>query len=292
MKTRSVKQLLYSTIVSMGGQPVRQPIPTANTEQIDPFILLHHHTTTIEAGTHTAQSGVGPHPHRGFSPVTFIYKGAVHHRDSRGNSSVVNEGGIQWMNAGMGVIHSERIPEALSEKGGDYEIIQLWVNTPAAHKMDQPKYIPLQAGEMPVLKYDNGKAEFALVTGEQQGLKGPIEHFYPMTILNGKADKDAEVSFSIPKSMNATMYLLDGEIFLDGFGLVSKHHLIWFNNDEEEIRFTARENTRILVLAAEPINEPLATYGPFVMNNQTELMQAMRDYQMGKMGMLIEEDHS
>lgn len=287
---RSVKQLLYSTLVSMGGMPVRQPIPSAKTEQIDPFILLHHHATTVEAGTHSGQSGVGPHPHRGFSPVTFIYKGAVHHRDSRGHSSVVKEGGVQWMNAGMGVIHSERIPEEIADQGGEQEIIQLWVNTPAKHKMDQPKYMPLQADEMPVLSYSHGKAEFALVAGEQGGKKGPIEYFYPMTILNGKAEKEAEVSFTIPAKMNAVMYLLDGEIFLDGYGLVSGHYLVWFNNDGEEIRFTARQHTRILVLAAEPIGEPLATYGPFVMNNQTELMQAMRDYQMGKMGMLIEED--
>ena len=122
----------------MGGIPVLQPLPTTSVERIDPFLLLHHHAGMVEPGNHPRMVGVGPHPHRGFSPVTFIFKGDVHHRDSRGNSSIVKAGGVQWMNAGMGIIHSERPSKEFAEKGGEQEIIQLWINTPAAQKMKEP----------------------------------------------------------------------------------------------------------------------------------------------------------
>lgn len=134
MKTRTVSHLLYGEVVSMGGMPIRQPFPTNNVERIDPFLLLHHHKTT--AGE--PFEGVGAHPHRGFSPVSFIFEGSLRHQDSRGNDSIISAGGIQWMNAGMGIIHSERPVDTEA----DLELIQLWINTPAAHKMDQPVMFP------------------------------------------------------------------------------------------------------------------------------------------------------
>jgi quercetin 2,3-dioxygenase len=147
MKNRSVSTLLYAQMVDMGGFPVRQPFPTTRINQLDPFLLLHDADIKVPVHTEPTHAGVGPHPHRGFSPVTFIFKGGVHHRDSRGNDSVIYSGGAQWMNAGMGVIHSERPPHDIHDIGGRQEIIQLWINTPAQHKMDQPTYYPLTAGE-------------------------------------------------------------------------------------------------------------------------------------------------
>ena len=132
MKTRTVSRILYAQPVDMGGLPIRQPLPTQRVEQIDPFLLLHHADVKVPTHLEPDHAGVGPHPHRGFSPVTFIFKGGVHHRDSRGNDSVIYAGGAQWMNAGMGVIHSERPPHDIHEIGGKQEIIQLWINTPAA----------------------------------------------------------------------------------------------------------------------------------------------------------------
>jgi redox-sensitive bicupin YhaK (pirin superfamily) len=128
-KYRSVSAALYAEPYDMGGFPIEQPFPTSRIEQIDPFILLHHADVKVPTHIPPKKAGVGPHPHKGFSPVTFIFKGAVHHRDSRDNNSIIHEGGVQWMNAGRGIIHSERPPENIMELGGRQEIIQMWVNT-------------------------------------------------------------------------------------------------------------------------------------------------------------------
>ena len=159
MKNRSVSRLLYAHTVDMGGLPVRQPIPTQQVEQIDPFLLLHHANVKVPSHIKPEHAGVGPHPHRGFSPVTFIFKGGVHHRDSRGNNSIIYEGGAQWMNAGRGIIHSERPPQNIHELGGRQEIIQLWINTPADYKMDQPSYFPVSSDQAPA--YLSGDGPFS-----------------------------------------------------------------------------------------------------------------------------------
>jgi quercetin 2,3-dioxygenase len=151
-KPRSVQALLYAKEYPMGKLRVRQPFPSHYVDYPDPFILLHHADMKISEFFDPKNDGVGPHPHRGFSPVTFIFKGGVHHRDSFGNSSVVLEGGVQWMNAGRGIIHSERPPENIHELGSRQEIIQLWVNMPAANKMDTPAYFPLRGDEMPTIE--------------------------------------------------------------------------------------------------------------------------------------------
>ena len=148
--------------VMMGDHPLKQPLPTQSVDQIDPFLLIHHHASSIPAGTDRWNAGVGPHPHRGFSPVTFMWSGGVHHRDSRGNNSVVDDGGVQWMDAGLGIIHSERPPAKLARDGGMQEIIQIWINTPSARKMDEPKYMPLQKDEMPEVA---GHPDFRITSG-------------------------------------------------------------------------------------------------------------------------------
>lgn len=289
MKNRSVNRLLYADMVDMGGMPVRQPFPTQQVEQIDPFLLLHHHKTVVPEGAVPRHEGVGPHPHRGFSPVTFVYKGGVHHRDSRGNSSVVYEGGTQWMNAGMGIVHSERPPADIQERGGEQEIIQLWVNLPKAHKMNQPEYIPLQAEDTPVLELEGGSTKVKVVAGTFEDVEGPIKAPTAVLALRIEMKPDASYAFPIPEQYNAFLYLLDGRVKLEGYGEVEGHHLVLLNRDGEGCTITAKEHTRILLLAGMPLNEPVASHGPFVMNNQTEILQAMRDYQQGKMGILVEE---
>lgn len=289
MKTRSVARLLYAQPVDMGGMPIRQPLPTQQVQQIDPFLLLHH--ADIKAPLHVEpdDAGVGPHPHRGFSPVTFIFKGGVHHRDSRGNDSTIYAGGAQWMNAGMGIIHSERPPHDIYEIGGRQEIIQLWINTPAKNKMDQPVYIPVRAEDVPTTISEDGKVEARIFSGDVLEVKGPVPS---QTIVNAATlifKKDGKISIPIPTSHNAFIYLLDGKLSVDGFGLVEGLHIVHFKNDGEGIGATALEDTRVLFLSGEPLNEDVVSYGPFVMNTQTQIMEAMRDYQMGKMGVLIEE---
>ncbi|MCU0418317.1 MAG: pirin family protein [Cyclobacteriaceae bacterium] len=288
MTIRSVARLLYAQPVDMGGIPIRQPLPTQQVQQIDPFLLLHH--ANIKAPTHIEphDAGIGPHPHRGFSPVTFIFQGGVHHRDSRGNDSVIYAGGAQWMNAGMGIIHSERPPHNIHEIGGRQEIIQLWINTPAQHKMDVPAYFPLRADEAPALPTDDTRVTGKVFSGEVLGVKGPIPSQAVVNAATLEVKAGGKLAIPVPPSHNALLYLLDGEISVEGFGLVEGLHIAHFKNDGEGLAFEAKKDTRILFLSGEPLNEPVVSYGPFVMNSQTQIMEAMRDYQMGKMGVLIE----
>src|SRR5687768_1808240 len=282
MKNRSVKQLLYGRMVDMGGFPVRQPLPTNRVEQIDPFILLHHADIKVPTNRKPDHAGVGPHPHRGFSPVTFIFKGGVHHRDSRGNDSTIYAGGAQWMNAGMGIIHSERPPDDIHAIGGRQEIIQLWINTPAKNKMDVPAYFPLSADDAPEANSDDGKVSAKIFSGEILDVKGPIPSQAVVNAATLEFQKDGRISIPIPASHNALLYLLDGKVTVDGFGLVDGLHGIHFDNDGEGITVEALENTRALLLSGVPLNEKLVTHGPFVMNSETQILEAMRDYQMGK----------
>lgn len=286
---RKIKQLLHGDLLMMGDMPVRQPLPTTNVEQIDPFLLLHHHTSELSPGTREQEAGVGPHPHRGFSPVTFIYQGGLHHRDSRGNSQVVNAGGVQWMDVGMGIVHSERPSFDFAQKGGTFEIIQLWVNTPRAHKMDTPVYQPFGESQLVNLPADKGEASINLVAGNLEGLQGPVQTKLPIISVMGQLSAGAAKSFEIPAGMHSFLYLLSGQVRLPGFGVVEAFNMVVFEQGEGSIAVEAQEDTKFLLMAGEPIAEPLNTYGPFVMNNQTEIMEAMRDYQMGRMGHLVEE---
>jgi quercetin 2,3-dioxygenase len=289
MKNRSVSNMLYAQMVDMGGFPVRQPLPTQKVEQVDPFLLLHH--ADIKAPKHVEpdDAGIGPHPHRGFSPVTFIFKGGVHHRDSRGNDSTIYAGGAQWMNAGMGILHSERPPHDIHEIGGRQEIIQLWINTPAAHKFDLPAYFPLSVEDAPTYVSDDEKVKARIFSGEVLGVKGPIPSHTDVNAATIEFEKGGKISVELPTSHNALLYLLDGKLTLEGFGLVDGLNAIVFKKDGDGITIEALEDTRVLLLSGEPLNEEVVSYGPFVMNTQTQIMEAMRDYQMGKMGVLIEE---
>ncbi|GHA55154.1 pirin family protein [Pontibacter akesuensis] len=287
MKNRTVARILYADTVDMGGIPVRQPFPTQQVDRIDPFLLLHHHITQIPEGVGPHRTGVDPHPHRGFSPVTFVYRGGVHHRDSRGNNSTVYTGGTQWMNAGRGIMHSERPPHDILDHGGVQEIIQVWVNTPAAHKMDQPAYFPLHAENTPTANAEG--VQVKIVAGEFQGVRGPIKTYTPLLALRLDLEAGASIAIPVPGEYNAFLYLLDGAVQVAGFGLVEGLHQVVFQNDGDGVTLTAKEQTRALLLAGKPLQEPVAANGPFVMNTETEVMQAMRDYRMGKMGILIED---
>ncbi len=292
MKTtqnRSVQALLYAKEYPMGKLRVRQPFPSHYIDYPDPFLLLHHADMKISEFFDPKNDGVGPHPHRGFSPVTFIFKGGVHHRDSFGNSSVVLEGGVQWMNAGRGIIHSERPPANIHDMGGRQEIIQLWVNTPAKNKMDTPAYFPLRGDDMPRIDDPQGKYQIKLVSGQLEGLQGKIPTLSPVTTATIDAQTGANIELTLPTDETVILYLLDGEIEIPNYGPAEMHHAVLFKNDGNGISFQAKKPTRMLLLSGLPLAEPMASHGPFVMNNETQLLEAMRDYQMGKMGVLIEE---
>lgn len=286
---RTIKSILYATPMDMGGFPIRQPFPSPKAEHIDPFLLLHHAEVKVPTHKPVLQSGVGPHPHRGFSPVSFIFKGGVHHRDSRGNDNVVYAGGTQWMNAGMGMIHSERPPADIHEIGGVQELIQLWVNTPTKHKMDQPSYQPLTAEETPAIISEDGLTSIKIIAGNLEGVKGPIHTLSDVNTYTIEMKKGAQYFFTIPRTHNAFIYLMSGKLLLGATDELAEKYVASFQLDGDGIKIEAIENAHLFMGTGEPLNEPLASHGPFVMNTQTEIMEAIRDYQMGKMGVLIEE---
>jgi redox-sensitive bicupin YhaK (pirin superfamily) len=288
LNLRKVKALLYAQQFPMGKIHVRQPFPSHFVEYPDPFILLHHAVIDIHPDADLRNEGVGPHPHRGFSPVTFIFDGAVHHRDSLGNSSVIEKGGVQWINAGRGIMHSERPPENIHSMGSRQEIIQLWVNTPAKDKMKPAEYHPYAAQQIPVIQGKDGKCTIAVAAGEVMETKGPIQQTFPLNaaFINGSEGGKLEASF--PHSQTVIFYLLDGDVDVSGYGSIEKHNALLFDNSATTIEIIFKNPGKALLVSGEALNEPIATHGPFVMNNETEIMQAFRDFQMGKMGVLIE----
>jgi quercetin 2,3-dioxygenase len=288
-KLRSIKSILYGTPMDMGGFPIRQPFPSAKAEQIDPFLLLHHAEVKVPKHIPVLQAGVGPHPHRGFSPVSFIFKGGVHHRDSRGNNNIVYAGGTQWMNSGMGMIHSERPPADIHEIGGVQELIQLWVNTPAKHKMDLPTYQPLHADETPVVISDDGLTKINIIAGAFKNVKGPIHTLSDVNTFTATMKKGATYFFPFPASHNAFIYLMEGQLNINDNTSLDAKYVASFEQDGDGFELEALSDAHLFIGTGEPLNEPMASHGPFVMNNQTEIMEAFRDYQMGKMGVLIEE---
>jgi quercetin 2,3-dioxygenase len=289
MKSRKVTHTLYAEQFDMGGMPIRQPFPTANVERHDPFLLLHHAELKVPTQIDPDHAGVGPHPHRGFSPVTFIFKGGVHHRDSRGNDSVVYAGGAQWMNAGMGVMHSERPPKDIHQIGGKQEIIQLWINTPQKNKMDQPAYFPVQADEVKKFMSSDNKVTVNVFAGEVLGVRGTIPTPSPVNAATVQMKKDGSIFVPMPEDFNAFLYLLNGKISIDGYGIMDPLHAVIFDNGGDGISFTSLEESTLLLMSGLPLNEKVVTHGPFVMNSETEILEAMRDYQKGKMGILIED---
>ncbi len=281
---RSINQITYAHEFQMGNMRVKQPLPSQDLEQVSPFILLHH------AGPDQYKPGeyknrLGPHPHRGFEPVTFIFNGKMHHRDSMGNEGFLQTGDVQWMTAGSGVIHSEGPSGKFSEEGGTIEIIQLWINLPSKHKMTSPKYQDIPSSIIPEFFEDENKIHIKLVAGEFKNINGPASTFTNITAMMVDFEKDANFNFPVPSNQNALIYLLEGRLKLEKSEIV-KLSMIEFKNDGEEIQFQSLEKGKLLFLAGEPINEPMVNYGPFVMNYPEEIKQAILDYEQGKMGSL------
>ena len=286
---RVLKYLMPAYKVDMGGIPLKQALPTNHVEQVDPFLLLHHAKFKYREDSPALHQGIGPHPHRGFSPVTFVVDGEVHHRDSRGNSQIAKQGDVQWMNAGAGIIHSERPSQALAERNGTQEIIQLWINTPAAKKMQEPKYQFLPERDMPVFTSADQLVSNKLIAGKYNNLQSKIQTESELLIVWAIVKGGGSQTYQLPELFNAMLYVIKGTIKISGYGKVDNETLVVFEKGGEAIQITTETNAQFLLLSGTPINEKVAQQGPFVMNTTTEILEAFRDYRMGKMGILIEE---
>lgn len=284
-----VKTLIPAFDIDMGGIPLKQALPTQKVVQVDPFLLLHHGRLKYRKHGKALHQGIGPHPHRGFSPVTFIIDGEIHHRDSHGNNQIAKKGEVQWMHAGAGIVHSERPSQDLMDRNGSNEIIQLWINSPASKKMQPPKYQYVPEDKMPVFISKDDQISSKLIAGSYGGLHSKITTESQLLILWSTAKGKGTETFVIPKGFNSMMYTIAGEVKIKDYGMLEHQSLLIFEENGDEITVSADKDTSFLLLAGLPLNEKVVQQGPFVMNSETQILEAIRDYQMGKMGILIEE---
>jgi quercetin 2,3-dioxygenase len=277
---REVERIVHAPKVSMGAMSLRQPLPIAGLPQLSPFILLHHFDFVMEPGHNIFD--VPAHPHRGFSPITYIFEGSVEHQDSLGNTKVISNNEVQWITAGRGLIHSEKAGKEFAEKGGRFQGVQLWINLPSSQKMQTPSYQPLTSSEIVLIT--NDKAELRLVSGIYEGQQGPAKSDVFTAML--RMQVEGQLPFNFPESDNAAVYILEGDVLINEVAEARQNDLVLFRRSPGTISIKAIAESKLLVLAGKPIDEPLVTHGPFVMNSQTEILEAMKDYQDGKMGFL------
>jgi len=287
MKLNTINTVGRSDFVNMGPIRLRQPFPTQEIELVDPFILLHHYGPyTINEKNNPFD--LGPHPHRGFEPITFIIQGEQLHRDSLGNEGVVKAGDVQWTTAGRGIVHAEGPSKEFVKKGGTLEGIQLWLNLPAEKKMISANYQHVKNEDFRLVSSEDNKVKIQIIAGQLEGKSGKIStqtsvNAYMIDIKSG-----GEYTIEIPKEHKSLLYLLKGDVIVnnDVQLMQDENQLIEFNQDGDSFIIKGTTKSKLLFLSGIPLNEKVKSYGPYVMNTQTEIMEAMRDYQMGKMGFL------
>lgn len=290
MKTRQIERVLTPPAPHMVGDGFRvhQYIPSGigeGFERMNPFIMMDYNSKFYFPPTDKPR-GVGVHPHRGFETVTIAYKGSVAHHDSEGNSGVIGEGDVQWMTAASGILHKEYHEEKFSKAGGYFQMVQLWINLPAKDKMSHPKYQGITNSEMKKVKLPDNAGTIEVISGEYMGEKGPAFTFTPVHMLNAKLNKGGKATFSFPENYNTTVLVVEGNIKVNNSEEIKTDSLGLFANNGEEFTIEATDDAVVLILSGEPINEPIAAQGPFVMNTRSEIIQAISDFNMGKFGYL------
>lgn len=260
-------------------------LPEIGMRGMSPFFLMDYNSKWIVPPSEK-QRGVGVHPHRGFETVSIAYHGRIAHHDSAGNSGVIYEGDVQWMTAGSGILHKEYHEKDFSLKGGMFQMVQLWVNLPAKHKMTAPKYQPIENRDMGKYVLDDKNSRLDIIAGEYKGVKGPAFTFTPMSVFNGFLAEKSKIEFSFPEHYNTGLLIIDGEIILNGSQKAEEDRFVHFGNNGRKIVVEALKESIFLIISGEPINEPIASYGPFVMNTREEINQAYEDYYNGKFGYL------
>jgi redox-sensitive bicupin YhaK (pirin superfamily) len=255
-------------------------------QRMDPFIMLDYGAKFYFPPSPSKAKGVGVHPHRGFETVTVAYKGSVAHHDSSGGGGVIAEGDVQWMTAASGVLHKEYHSEAFSKTGGDFQMVQLWVNLPAKNKMSTPKYQAISNEQIPKIPVSDEGSIIEVIAGNYNGHKGVATTFSPVHMLNAKLKKGDEGSFSFPSNFNTGLLVIEGSVIVNGTEEVPLDHFTLFANSGDTFTVKATEDCVVLILSGEPLREPIAAHGPFVMNTRDEIMQAFVDYEQGKFGEL------
>ena len=284
---RSVERVLSASSEHWVGDGFRVKSvisPSGDPRVQSPFLLLDH--AAVRRFEPAAQRrGVGEHPHRGFETVTLAYRGEIEHRDSAGGGGLIGPGDVQWMTAANGVVHEEMHSRNFTAQGGDMEMVQLWVNLPAKHKRTKPGYQALLDKDFPRLQL--GAAKARLIAGNLGKEKGPAFTHTPMTVLDLTFGETGEAELELPKSFTALLFTLEGELSVAGQAALAEGKLAALaRGDSSLLRLRGARGSRALILGGEPIHEPVVQYGPFVMNTEAEIGEAIRDYQSGKMGHL------
>ncbi|HLZ76721.1 pirin family protein [Phenylobacterium sp.] len=278
--SKTLKALHTAQRDDIGDLVTRRPVPGPGLAQVDPFLFLNHHGPQTY-GPNNAGLPFGPHPHRGFETVTFILEGELAHRDSAGHESIIKAGGVQWMTAGSGLVHAEVSPEGFLRDGGPLELLQLWVNLPGHLKMTPPRYVGLQADQIPAVAVDKGQATVRLISGTWGGHTGPIPSLTGVFMSTIELAAGGKAGFGSLSGRNVFLYVISGEVRVNGQPTPA-----WtlaeldLAGDRLEIE-AGKTGARVLFGHAEPIGEPVFAHGPFVMNTREEIVEAIRDYNAG-----------
>lgn len=279
MNERNVDRIVHAERDDISDLITFRALPVPELRDLNPFLFLNHHgPQNYPENNHGLP--FGPHPHRGFETVTLILEGDIAHRDSSGSESVILAGGIQWMTAGRGLVHSEVSSDHFRRAGGPLEILQLWVNLPARLKMTEPYYLGLQNHQIPVYERDAGNVLVKLVSGKWEDNLGPFPPVHPVTIMLVTLKENAEYSFAIP-SERIFFYVISGSAMVNGKSAMMRE-TVTFSSGGEFLIIRSGTGARILLCHAPPLEEPIASYGPFVMNTMGEIEEAIRDFQAGK----------
>jgi quercetin 2,3-dioxygenase len=260
-------------------------IPDAQ-RKLSPFLLLDYGAPREFPPTANTRQGVGPHPHRGFETVTIAFQGSVAHHDSTGKGGVIHPGDVQWMTAASGILHREYHEESWARKGGTMQMAQIWVNLPRAHKMDPPSYQAITSDRIAVATLPNGAGSVRVIAGEYLGARGPARTFTPVTMLDIRLAAKGRAEFDVPAAHNAALLVMKGEVDVNGEKASENEFVVFANAGENITVASSGGDAQLLLLAGEPIEEPVVSYGPFVMNTEGEIRQAMIDFQSGKFGNL------
>jgi redox-sensitive bicupin YhaK (pirin superfamily) len=280
MSQKNIKRLHPAIRDDIGDLSTQRPLPNPRLQQIDPFLFLNHHGPQTYA---PGNGGLpfGPHPHRGFETVTFILEGMLMHQDSAGHESIIHAGGVQWMTAGRGLVHAEISPQEFLRDGGPLEILQLWVNLPGRLKMTAPAYTGVQRADIPALALDGGKATMHLIAGEWDGVTGPIKSLTGVFMSTIALTAGSELLLPGLTRRNVFLYVVRGALQI-GPDRAAAFHLAEMSDEGDNIVLRAEEDALVVFGHAEPIDEPVVSHGPFVMNTREEIVTAINDYQAGK----------
>jgi len=251
--------------------------------QTSPFLLLDH-AGPMQFDPAAKPRGVGEHPHRGFETVTIVYSGEVEHRDSTGAGGKIGPGDVQWMTAASGILHEEFHSHEFTKTGGTLEMVQLWVNLPAKHKMAKPGYQTLLDADIPSVDLPDGAGRVRVIAGEFDGHKGPARTFTPIDVWDVRLNANRKAEWKVAEGRTLALIVLHGTVQVNGNQLAREGELVCFERDGSEISIEANNDATLLLLSGEPIDEPIAGYGPFVMNTEAEIHQAIADFNSGKFG--------